>query len=135
MTQAQQTQPHPNVLLPAAVGALAMAIAMTGALFAAGLVMLPTFEEAATSGVSAAVVQSGQDWEAQRHQQALTGVTASEIDMITLLEQMQRRDALKGATASDIGTITLREQMERRQSAAGAAATDDSRELTRPSGR
>lgn len=94
MTQAQQTRTHSNALLPAAVGALAMAAILTGVMFVNGQVTLPAFEDAASTGVSVEVLQSGKDWEAQRKQQAWTGITASQIDMGTLEEQAARRQSI-----------------------------------------
>jgi hypothetical protein len=96
MTQAQHTHTPTNALVPAAVGALAMAAILTSVMFVSGAqVTLPSFEQVTSSGVSAEVLQSGRDWEAQRLQQAWTGITANQVDMGILGEQDARRQAIE----------------------------------------
>lgn len=112
MAQAQaqhtQTRTHMNPLLAAALGALVMAAVLTGALIISGQVALPSFGQATTTatGVSEAVLNSGQEWEAQRRQQAGVGVlTADELDMGILWEETQRQQTGTAATqANDSAT-------------------------------
>jgi uncharacterized protein (DUF2141 family) len=100
MTQAQQTHTGHSAMLPAAIAALVAVAALTVAILATGNFNLAIPQDGATAGgMSAAVTQSGQDWEAQRAQQAGAGaVSAEAYDLAIRLEAEEKQ---RFGTSSD----------------------------------
>jgi len=82
MTQAQQTHTGTSSFVPAAVAGLVMAASLAIALLVSGQITVPSLQDTDNGGISPALMEAGNAWQAEREQQAGLGAGAPTDNMI-----------------------------------------------------